>query len=229
MIELEYQIFLEGKKIGTTALEKADTLMGVVFGQLLLWNIADGYHYFRDYCLEKMIGIIHYTESELISTRNMPGLQVFNQKGTEIKGISASISGQGKDDFEITLEGIPYGLFYSEFTHHITKYKETLKQSIRQDNITAIGIDPLKRLYIKPETKKTSLIYRTATEVHWDDKEQFIFSPSELKGWTYVDWYKHIIGVVEMECNCKLTLTSGTDWVNIPDELKRQINEINRY
>ncbi len=91
------------------------------------------------------------------------------------------------------------------------------------DKILEIGIDDKERLFIKPERVRFTLIYRTATEVHWDNSGLFLYSPKP-RDWTYFDWYKHIAGVTETECNCKLILTDNTKWTNIPDKLKEQIN-----
>ena len=92
------------------------------------------------------------------------------------------------------------------------------------DKILEIGIDEKERLYIKPEKVHFTLIYRTATEVHWDNNEKFLYSPKPRE-YTYSDWFRHITGVTETECNCKLVLTDQTKWINISDELKRQIIE----
>ena len=92
------------------------------------------------------------------------------------------------------------------------------------DKIIEIGIDSLDRLYIMPETKRFALIYRTATEVHWDNNQFFLYSPKPRE-WSYFDWFRHIISVVESECNCKLILTDKTNWVNIPEQLRTQINQ----
>ena len=91
-----------------------------------------------------------------------------------------------------------------------------------KDNISEIGIDKLERIYIKPEMKRFTLIYRTATAVHWDNGGFFLYSPKP-KEWSYFDWYKHILGVVKTECNCKLILTDKTNWSNIPIELRGKI------
>jgi hypothetical protein len=91
------------------------------------------------------------------------------------------------------------------------------------DKILEIGIDDKERLFIKPEKERFTLIYRTATEVHWDNSGLFLYSPKP-RDWTYFDWYKHITGVTETECNCKLILADSTKWTNIPYELKEQIN-----
>jgi hypothetical protein len=91
------------------------------------------------------------------------------------------------------------------------------------DKITEIGIDTTERLYIKPENVKFTLIYRTATEVHWDNEGLFLYSPKP-KDWSYLQWFKHIINVAE-DCNCKLIITENTKWKNISDELKNEISK----
>ncbi len=96
---------------------------------------------------------------------------------------------------------------------------------MRVDNITEVGIDKLGRLYIKPKEEKFTLIYRTATEVHWDNEEYFLYSPKP-KDWSYLNWYQHIIKVIETECNCRLNLTKDTVWKNINEELKTEICKI---
>lgn len=91
-----------------------------------------------------------------------------------------------------------------------------------QDEIIEIGIDNNERLFIRPKSERFTLVYRTATEVHWDEKEQFLYSPKPREC-TYYDWFKHILTVADKEYNCKLFLTHRTDWTNIEDEIKNQI------
>lgn len=95
------------------------------------------------------------------------------------------------------------------------------------DKIIEIGIDEKERLFIKPDKERFTLIYRTATEVHWDNNGLFLFSPKPGE-WTYFDWFKHITRVTETECDCKLILTEQTLWTNISAELKQQIIEYQR-
>ncbi|MES2827078.1 MAG: hypothetical protein V4687_02945 [Bacteroidota bacterium] len=92
-----------------------------------------------------------------------------------------------------------------------------------EDTILEVGIDEKESLYIKPLKERFLHIYRTATEVHWDDNQRFLYSPKPRE-WTYLDWYKHIKGVVETECYCKLILTDETKWTNITEELRKQIS-----
>jgi len=95
-------------------------------------------------------------------------------------------------------------------------------QGFKVDEIIEIGIDSKERLFIKPKREKFALIYRTASEVHWDEKGQFLYSPKPRE-WDYIDWYKQIIKIVDTDCNCKLILTYRTTWTHISDELKKQI------
>lgn len=90
------------------------------------------------------------------------------------------------------------------------------------DEIIEIEIDESERLLIKPKNTKFTLIYRTATEVHWDEKVLSLYSPKPRE-WTYYNWYQHIINVAEVECNTKLYWTERTIWTNINNELKKQI------
>ncbi|RZK54942.1 MAG: hypothetical protein EOO87_09085 [Pedobacter sp.] len=93
---------------------------------------------------------------------------------------------------------------------------------MRQDNILEISIDDNDRLNIKPQKEKFALIYRSATEVHWDDKGLFLYSPKPRE-WTYLDWYKHIVSTIWTEYRCKLNLTNKTCWGLIPEDLKESI------
>jgi hypothetical protein len=93
------------------------------------------------------------------------------------------------------------------------------------DEIIEIGIDDLERLYIKPKKEIFTLIYRTATEVHWDSEKQFLYSPKP-KDWTYLDWYKHIVKVARKECNCELLINEYTIFSNISNQLKIAIKEL---
>jgi hypothetical protein len=93
---------------------------------------------------------------------------------------------------------------------------------MKTDNIKEIKIDDSGRLCIFPEMEKFTLIYRTATEVHWDNQRMFLFSPKPRE-WSYFDWFKHIIDVARSECYCDLSITKATIWTNIPSSLRQQI------
>jgi radical SAM superfamily enzyme YgiQ (UPF0313 family) len=92
----------------------------------------------------------------------------------------------------------------------------------KRDEIIEIGIDDKERIFLKPKNERFSMIYRTATEVHWDDRGLFLYSPKPRE-WDNYDWYRHIVDVIDKECNCKLILTRRTTWTNVPNDLKKQI------
>lgn len=115
----QYQIFLDNKLIGSTAFEKADASMGVVFGNIIFEPLVLGYDFFKTYCLSNGIRITaDYPDLKLISTASIPNLKVINPNGIELKSEGNQICGMQNDEFEITLEGIPYPFFKQEFPHH---------------------------------------------------------------------------------------------------------------
>ena len=92
---------------------------------------------------------------------------------------------------------------------------------MKADNISNISIDDLGRLCVFPEKQKFTLIWRSATEVHWDNSG-FLYSPKPRE-WSYFDWYRHIISVIKVEECCILSITNNTEFTNISHSLKDQI------
>lgn len=90
------------------------------------------------------------------------------------------------------------------------------------DTIIEIGIDGSERLYIVPQKKQFTMIWRSAAEVHWDTTMKCLYSPKPRE-WSYYQWYCHIVDTVRGEYGCNLSITDHTKWVNIPDQLKSQI------
>ena len=95
---------------------------------------------------------------------------------------------------------------------------------VRKDKIVQIEIDELGKFHVKPDFEKFTLIYRTATQVHWDKNKQTLYSPIP-KDWDYLEWYKHIIKVAKTECFVELNISEKTIWLNIPDGLKKEITK----
>ena len=93
---------------------------------------------------------------------------------------------------------------------------------MRQDKIQEIGIDSEERLYIKPTIEKFTMIYRSTAEIHWDTTGLFLYSPKPRE-WSYLDWYKHIVSLIQTDCDCQLVLVEETKWINIDKNLKEQI------
>jgi len=93
-----------------------------------------------------------------------------------------------------------------------------------KDKIIKIEIDDAGKLHLKPERTKFTLIYRTATEVHWNSESKTLYS-LKPREWSYLDWYNHIVNVAKEEYNCEFILSDDTEWVNIPTDLKNKITE----
>ncbi|HLO38207.1 MAG TPA: hypothetical protein VK173_06955, partial [Lacibacter sp.] len=151
MTEHKYKIYLDEKLIGSTALEKADIPMGVLFGQILFYHIDNAYLFFKSYCLQKKIGITDEKQDQILITRHIPYLRVIDTEDNDICGASISVAGQGPVDFEITIEGVPHNILSFKFKHHLDDYRTLFDQHYEIDNIAEIGIDDKERLFIKPE------------------------------------------------------------------------------
>ncbi len=98
-------------------------------------------------------------------------------------------------------------------------------EDLDRDRIVRVEVDKLGSLHLYPERKKFTLIYRTATEVHWNSEKQTLYSPKP-SDWTYLDWYNHILKVVKEEGGCKLYLTRETEWFNVPENVKSGIVKV---
>jgi len=94
---------------------------------------------------------------------------------------------------------------------------------MESDLIIEIGIDNEKRLYVKPESKSFPYIYREAMEVHWNDKELYLYG-AKPRQWEYKDWYVQILSAAKVQ-NCVLKLAENCVWSGISNELKEKILE----
>ena len=92
------------------------------------------------------------------------------------------------------------------------------------DRIKKIEIDSKGRLLVYPEKERFDMIYREAREVNYDGKNKYLFTPKSRE-WSYLDWFKHII-IVLQDCNSYLNITENTEWINIPDDLKVEIEAL---
>ena len=66
-------------------------------------------------------------------------------------------------------------------------------------------------------------VYREGKEVYWDERFRAFKSPKP-RDWGYAKWFQHIV-MVAREINIDLQLTEGTDWINVPAEIKGEILE----
>ena len=65
-------------------------------------------------------------------------------------------------------------------------------------------------------------IYREAAEVYWDNEAKGFKAPPPRK-WSYSQWYHHIVSVAASGLGVTLQLSSNTEWVNVPFEIKSEI------
>ena len=98
---------------------------------------------------------------------------------------------------------------------------------MRADPIEEIGIDAAGQLLVKPATQQFLHIWRSGAEVHWNAEHCYLFSPKPRE-WFYLHWYQHIIEVARDGDGggVDLRLTSATRWINLPDELRQEIQAL---
>ena len=124
---MNYSIFLDNNKIGTSLLDKADAPMGCVFGQITFLDKNLNYDFFSKYCKDNNIKADEYPDDKFISTQTIPTLRVLNETGTEIKGVGCYFAGMDSDGYEINIIGVPYPFFEEEFPHHVNADKDRFK------------------------------------------------------------------------------------------------------
>lgn len=122
---MNYNIFLDGRKIGVSKLEKADTPMGVVFGKINFVEENLDYNFFSNYCKTNSIEVgFEYPEDKLIATNYISSLKIVNENEVEIEGLGSYISGMDSEGFEINIFGVPYPFYEEEFPHHVKEYNK---------------------------------------------------------------------------------------------------------
>lgn len=125
---MSYNIYLENQLIGTTLLEKGDAPMGVVMGKINFTIENIGYEFFKEYCVDNYIPVYNdYPEEKILTTAGIPKLLVKDENGIEIKGIATYIEGMDGEDFDITIQGIPYPFYEEEFPHHVATHNDQFK------------------------------------------------------------------------------------------------------
>jgi hypothetical protein len=95
---------------------------------------------------------------------------------------------------------------------------------LKADSIAEVGIDAQERLYVRPAAATFPYIYREAREVHWEPAVGRLHSPKPRE-WSYARWFQQIIEAADAYGQ-PLRLTASTVWVNIPNELKTEVERI---
>ena len=126
-MERAYIIELDGKRIGTTALEKHDAPMGVVLGTIKLEGPDSGYDLFKHHCAVHGTKVDDHPDVRCLLTQFMNGIRVVSPEGMEIKGEGTTVNGMDEDVWEIHIVGIPYPFYEEEFPHHVRDYQERFK------------------------------------------------------------------------------------------------------
>jgi len=93
---------------------------------------------------------------------------------------------------------------------------------MKQELIKEIRIDSAGRLCVKPVSEQFPYIYRTAMEVHWDESQNFLYSPKPRE-FSYGKWFVQIINAVRSEYGYNLCLSGETEWINVSAEIKEEI------
>ncbi|MCD8436035.1 hypothetical protein LNJ03_12105 [Tenacibaculum dicentrarchi] len=123
-----YIIFLNDIEIGTSKLEKGDAPMGVALGKIDFKNKDYGYNEIKEYCQVNAIELaMDFPKDKIISTMTLNKLKVINEKGMEIKSIGNQITGMDNDEYEISLFGIEYPFYETEFSNLVKEYENRFK------------------------------------------------------------------------------------------------------
>jgi hypothetical protein len=65
-------------------------------------------------------------------------------------------------------------------------------------------------------------VYRAAAGVYWD-QDQYAFKLAARADDDYVNWFTHILKILEDEMGLQLRLSDEVTWINIPDKVKYEI------
>ena len=119
-----YKIYLNGKELGSSKLEKGDAAMGVACGKLDFIIENYGYSQIKNYCIKNEIELaMDYPKDKMISTMTLNELKVINENGIEIKGVGNQITGMDSEEYEISIFGIPYPFYETEFPNLVKEYE----------------------------------------------------------------------------------------------------------
>ena len=100
---------------------------------------------------------------------------------------------------------------------------------MRKIPVVEVRIRDDDRLVIVPRLQAgedLAFIYRAAVEVNWEEASCGFVSPIVRSGgWSYFDWFRQIVAAVAAEYGAKLIIDPDTKWCEVPDDLRRRIEE----
>ena len=93
---------------------------------------------------------------------------------------------------------------------------------LTEELILELGLDETGCLYVRPERTVFSHIYLAAMEVRWIDDSRVLSTPAKPELST-LDWFRKIQKAALEEYGVMLKVGAGTAWMNIPTDLRDQI------
>jgi Integron Cassette Protein Hfx_Cass5 len=97
---------------------------------------------------------------------------------------------------------------------------------MKEEIVRVVEILDSGELFLKLESGSDpsyQYIYREAAAVYWDNERKGFKSSKAPGEWTYTAWYDHIVTTVKSGVGAELKLSSNTQWINVPQEIKSQI------
>jgi hypothetical protein len=89
--------------------------------------------------------------------------------------------------------------------------------------ISRVEIDAKGWLRLYPADERYDHIYRAAAGVEWDRSGRFLHA-EEPGAWTYPICFGQILSAVASEYGDTLIITSATEWLNVPTEVRAAIH-----
>lgn len=128
----------------------------------------------------------------------------------------------------ISYFGIYYKWDYPKFKNYLGKELfDRINQKhigLNQEEITDIGIDEKSQLFVKPRTRKFSMVYRLAKGINWDQSQHTLHS-TPIKDWSNYKWYLHILNTIYIDCGVELIPTKNTEYINLDRKSVNQIKQ----
>lgn len=96
---------------------------------------------------------------------------------------------------------------------------------MRSVDILRVSIDDAGRLTVQPDLALSDdfeFIWRTASGIRWDSVGRELFAPASTD-LSALGWFQGIVSAVQGEYGTSLVLTGDTQWVNVPIDVKQQI------
>jgi hypothetical protein len=87
--------------------------------------------------------------------------------------------------------------------------------------LSKVALDEKGWLRLYPAGESYERIYRAAAGVNWE-AEGFLHA-REPGEWTYLTYFRQILSAVASEYGDHLKLSPATEWLQVPEELRRAI------